>query len=341
MHKPKGLYSRPIDTSIIKKIAPITVSGCISQKNATKRHIIHENKKTNLATKNAGFSSALTSTIIINSKQTKKNSINPPHTEITCVAANINGKINRLNENKGSFNAIDNDNELSHLIPYQQEAHVNMNKQNSSKCSPRYNESNNIPKTNTNGHRVKISEENILPRKGFEIEMNKYGLLEKIDSIQQLNNYFEAELGNTKKINEKSEEINKEIQEKNYTFPFQKRVRSQSPPKNGIVFGRKGSEDETEPSRKPVIATNNFYIGGCLKGNKKQEQCENEDSIDTGELSTGVTNGLKSSLEEENDSNWLFKQITINEGSKEPDIINRMYKEIPNFKLFNSEIFNS
>ena len=73
-----------------------------------------------------------------------------------------------------------------------------------------------------------------LSRKDFEKEMYKCGLLDKIDNIQQLKKYFDSEIGGnicTDSVQGYVED-NKDSS-KSITFPFHKRARSNSPPKNG------------------------------------------------------------------------------------------------------------
>ena len=180
------------------------------------------------------------------------------------------------------------------------------------------------PKTQTQGH--------------FELEMHKHGLLDEIVHIQQLNDYFEAELGTKKEgegrmaesRNSPNTTVDKQLgPEKGYAFPFQKRARSQSPPRNGALFGSQSGDElrpEVPTTRKPVVATVNFVIGKATLphelGPKPQfvetsaKALEPDDVIDSCGLSTGPTdegrNNQKLHLADDLDNEWLYQRIDNN-----------------------------
>ncbi len=131
----------------------------------------------------------------------------------------------------------------------------------------------------------------------FEVEMHRHGLLDNIVGIQKLNNYFEVELG-AKRMDESGYESNSEATtfdktgnrvgrseapQQPFAFPFQKRARSHSPPRNGKqVFGGRNAE-----SPRPVMATGNFVFGRQLhpeqaKKNKQPEAPRGEDNSPSG-----------------------------------------------------------
>ena len=196
------------------------------------------------------------------------------------------------------------------------------------------------------------------PREHFELEMHKHGLFDKIAHIQQLKNYFEVELGGNKKAmmdSSRSIEENKAqpqlpvpqpqnssqnvLLEKGYAFPFQKRARSNSPPRNGTLFGGKSGEESPNEFvgtvRKPVMARTNFVMGKDLSRMKddirmkiqfadhSSKALENEDAIiDCCGLSTGPTDELqKVHTIEDDDSDWMYQRIGNNNEENEEDVM--------------------
>eukprot|EP00830_Metopus_es_P008939 TRINITY_DN18677_c0_g1_i1.p1 TRINITY_DN18677_c0_g1~~TRINITY_DN18677_c0_g1_i1.p1 ORF type:complete len:352 (-),score=73.12 TRINITY_DN18677_c0_g1_i1:61-1116(-) len=190
-----------------------------------------------------------------------------------------------------------------------------------------------------------IGESTLCASKGhFEKEMNKYGLLDKIVHIEKLNNFFVSELGRNKKGSDCSPHhspnasIDKEPilataikNEKGYTFPFQKRARSNSPPKTGVLFGKKATDDGPNDStqvRKPLMATSNFVMGQAFKqpdfgpkvalAEQFTKYVDNDDPIDSCWLSTGPTDEDKHTQKlhsiEEDDSDWMYTRIGNDEG---------------------------
>ncbi len=190
-----------------------------------------------------------------------------------------------------------------------------------------------------------------LIREHFEAEMNKHGLLDKIVNIQQLNNFFESEIGGSRRDNSphasdfgggsanisSNSQLDKilcenpsEIREpspKGFTFPFQKRARSNSPPRNGQLFdhGRKPS-----PGRQPVVA--NFLVGaGGFEFGKKpsvpNEKFLGIDAVmgDTAGLSTGCTREdhasrggkAKSGL---GDDDWMYQRLDVGAGLEDEKV---------------------
>jgi len=171
-------------------------------------------------------------------------------------------------------------------------------------------------------------------REHFEAEMNKHGLLDKIVNIQLLNNFFESEIGGTKKegsphasdfgtSNSRLEKIfvenpDQTMEGKGFTFPFQKRARSNSPPRNGQLFDPKRSENT---GNQPIVA--NFFIGQKVirKELKKQIKFPKlEISLgENGGLSTLCTREeqgkMKSGLGEED---WMYQRLDAG-GEKEQE----------------------
>lgn len=117
----------------------------------------------------------------------------------------------------------------------------------------------------SNGPSRKQEETSTSPRASqvttFEADMEQHGLQKKIKDIQMLNSYFQCEIGkNTTGIrgqlppstaaNPKRGEIKKRSQ---ITFPFQRRARSFSPPKNAKTFKAHSPKDKDEEEKvKPI-----------------------------------------------------------------------------------------
>ena len=106
----------------------------------------------------------------------------------------------------------------------------------------------------------------------FELEMDKHGLLDKIKHIQELHSHLGAELGSARNEEQNSFQNNScsSITDANlgssikgggcgYSFPFQKRARSNSPPRSTALFAKAEILTSCNP-RKPVIVTKNFVI---------------------------------------------------------------------------------
>ncbi len=183
----------------------------------------------------------------------------------------------------------------------------------------------------------------------FEQEMDKHGLLDKIVHIQQLNNYFENELGAVAKKVEGGSPTGAQQQvsaqnspnaaaaagavaEKGYAFPFQKRARSNSPPKNSaLLFVPRSGEKSpgpTDPRRKPVVARTNFVIGKAVRQLKFSPKAqvvdqflkslESEDDLCCG-LSTGPTDEIKgggaiAEPQDEGGDGWMYQRINNGAG---------------------------
>ncbi len=162
-------------------------------------------------------------------------------------------------------------------------------------------------------------------REHFDLEMNRHGLLDKIANIQRLNNYFESEIGGklndisaSGQCSEDSATFEKSFKgqapTKGFTFPFQKRARSHSPPRNGQLFSPASPVDETsaKTGRKPVVA--NFVLGRNLRVSAAKVPGEQIrlarvlEREDTTGLSTGSTREEKKQtkgLEEE----WMYQRL--------------------------------
>ena len=237
----------------------------------------------------------------------------------------------------GSFTAEDNENELSSLAIENKRHHEHRNSR-----SGAMNPENSVqqPHGSVKGASKQIQGVTKIGKKQvpehFEQEMHKHGLLDKIVHIQQLNNFFEVELGGNKKIGDNSRSIAAEVQnspnttvDKGYAFPFQKRARSNSPPKNGVLFGPKSNDElpsDIKVTRKPVMARTNFVIGkSVMKPKKAMDQfakiMENEEAIDRGGLSTGPTDEIQKmhSTIEEDDSEWMYQRIIYANAEKEAE----------------------
>jgi hypothetical protein len=183
--------------------------------------------------------------------------------------------------------------------------------------------------------------------KHFDVDMNKHGLLDKIVHIQKLNDYFEVELGSNRKGSDSMqgtseqptatatatatatgncafENTLKGDMAKGFTFPFQKRARSQSPLRNAPLFGQ-NEADSPPNTRKPVLVTGNFVLGRDLRGLENFEQkesieefntlLESEDCIDMAGLSTGPTDEerhakhAKGMTVVEADDGWMYQRL--------------------------------
>ena len=134
----------------------------------------------------------------------------------------------------------------------------------------------------------------------FEVEMNQHGLLDKIASIQHLNSYLEVEIGGSKRSGSaegRSYQENNPITAKSFLFPFHKRARSNSPPKNPQLFN---SKHKQVTAQQPVIG--NFLLAKKVTQNKQ---------IKNG-LPTEATNDKvrfkKCGLE---DDNWMYQRLDI------------------------------
>ena len=159
----------------------------------------------------------------------------------------------------------------------------------------------------SNKHSLYCNEQILLSKQAaqFEIDMNTHGLLDKIVRIQQLNNYFESELG----MMDKKEALSPSVKcsfSRRYAFPFHKRNRSNSPFKSGSILNNNNS-----PMNSPVMIKQNFIIGkqiskGCYKADE-EFYCE---------LSTDPTNEAQNISEEELDS-WMYKRIPDNNNEYE------------------------
>ncbi len=167
----------------------------------------------------------------------------------------------------------------------------------------------------------------------FDREMNRHGLLDKIVHIQQLKNYFELEIGgplpSPQANSGQRSPDNVQNGDKSYAFPFQKRARSNSPPKNGALFGSKRNSRDESPTdirmRKPVVARTNFVMGKALQRKQESEfmkMLENEELMDCGGLSTGPTDEAQQQqkaqggLEEE----WMYQRIGSGNGEDKAEL---------------------
>eukprot|EP00826_Nyctotherus_ovalis_P008754 TRINITY_DN12273_c0_g1_i3.p1 TRINITY_DN12273_c0_g1~~TRINITY_DN12273_c0_g1_i3.p1 ORF type:complete len:276 (-),score=44.89 TRINITY_DN12273_c0_g1_i3:147-974(-) len=111
-------------------------------------------------------------------------------------------------------------------------------------------------------HKARNSREKLLREekglsKHFEAEMSEHGLLDKIASIQYLNSYLGTEIGGGKRSGSAQGVSRQEFETcpaaKNFVFPFHKRTRSNSPPKNGQLFSPKNY-----PAQGPIVG--NFVV---------------------------------------------------------------------------------
>ena len=120
----------------------------------------------------------------------------------------------------------------------------------------------------------------------FELEMNKYGLLENIKEIKKLNFYLGAELGSTLNNEDNFLYDNPRLRNQ-YEFPFQRRARSISPPRGTVPFRK---NKEVSNTSKPVTVKENFFINAFNKKYYKKpiSSLEIEEAmIDSFGLSTG------------------------------------------------------
>jgi len=160
----------------------------------------------------------------------------------------------------------------------------------------------------------------------FELEMRKHGLLDKIKHIQQLNCHLGAELGSARGDEQNSMNDNSmtSINDRSgYVFPFQKRARSNSPPR-GVAPFAKAESPMNNASRKPVVVTRNFIIGpnsnakkirGKVRFGQKPEyndllikHIENEEGmLECCGLSTGPTDEEKKG--ELLGDEWMYQRI--------------------------------
>lgn len=133
----------------------------------------------------------------------------------------------------------------------------------------------------------------------FEADMEQHGLQKKIKDIQSLNTYFQSEIGKNpanirsqivpgsadeakKQLMKKSDNKKspKNTQQEFITFPYQRRARSFSPPKNEpnakIYQAHSPRSKEEQQKAKPVVAKN-FICGKKLMNlNKKKEEPVNK-----------------------------------------------------------------
>jgi len=244
-------------------------------------------------------------------------------------------------KNDESFDAEDNENELS-AIAIKQPINNKLKQEKIDKTEKqqvRIKQPNIVKMQKYTGAVSTAKAKKIVPEH-FEQEMDKHGLLDKIVHIQQLNKIFENELGAISKRPDIPQIQNVEVSglekgqnsptsDKAYAFPFQKRARSNSPPKNGaLLFISKNSENSGElspsdPSRKPVVARANFVMGKAVKQLKFSPKAhivdqflkslESEDDMCCG-LSTGPTDELKGSgivqpEESEDPDSWMYQRI--------------------------------
>lgn len=175
----------------------------------------------------------------------------------------------------------------------------------------------------------------------FEAEMHRHGLLDKILHIQQLNNYFGAELGSARKGSPRAGNASPEpsvsglntssAADKGYAFPFQKRARSNSPPRSPSALFSSGTHKvDSKTGRKPVVATPNFVIGKIAKQRQfgPRAECSEQSAAKDGEeccgLSTGPTdeernNVLRQEMAPTGDD-WMYQRIVGNEESECADL---------------------
>ena len=133
----------------------------------------------------------------------------------------------------------------------------------------------------------KVPSRNSRKVSGFELEMNKYGLLENIKQIKQFNFYLGVELGSPRKEKEQVI-INKRGINQPYEFPYQRRARSSSPPRGVIPFHN--IEKSISNGNKVIIGQKNFVIEAVNKNKGGFEVREiAEGIIDSFGLSTNPT----------------------------------------------------
>jgi len=204
---------------------------------------------------------------------------------------NLGKKASKAGDSDDSFQAEENENELSSVTP--------------------------ATSSQIRIHQIKIEkglshrprDKSPALREHFDVEMNKHGLSDKIANIQQLNNYLEVEIGGSRRLNDSGQSVSDdgsangifenvtkgdESTAKGFTFPFQKRARSHSPPRNGQLFDPKRGQHNPEVSRKPVVAVGNFALGkNVIPRPSDMEQLnkvlESDEGGDTAGLSTGST----------------------------------------------------
>ena len=141
----------------------------------------------------------------------------------------------------------------------------------------------------------------------FYQEMNKHGLMDKIVHIDQLNNYFEAEFGSPKKINDS---VNKKLyigENKSNTlriFPFHKRTRSNSPFRGDSFLNLDTNKNPIPINSKihPVVLTRNFVMGKTVR--QLEVSPKEEEELWCG-LSTGPTKDDKA----DEVDNWMYQRI--------------------------------
>lgn len=136
--------------------------------------------------------------------------------------------------------------------------------------------------------------------KHFEREMNKQGLLDKITNIQHFNSYLELEIGTHKRSGSAQNTSYQEtvIIPNNFLFPFHKRARSNSPPKNNQLFNSKHKQVTTQ---QPVIG--NFLLG------KKMVQIKQVMDVLSTDLSNdeGFIKKDKCALEDD----WMYQRLDL------------------------------
>ena len=158
----------------------------------------------------------------------------------------------------------------------------------------------------------------------FDQDMYKHGLLDKIDHIQELNNYLESEFGAGNKKNScpSPTPINQcSPSNKGYSFPFHKRTRSNSPIKNGSILDPKMTQGQcmkspTNLQRKPIVPQANFVIGKAARLLNYPETKIIEEDLCCG-LSTGPTSEIRDLQDSDGLDGWMYKRINAGKDGEE------------------------
>ena len=145
--------------------------------------------------------------------------------------------------------------------------------------------------TKKSNHEIKLS------TKYFEADMEKHGLLNNIENIQQLKNYFKSELGGCYLEDSKVSTT--------FEFSFHKRARSNSPPKKAELFDPKITQSS---ANQPIIP--NFVLPSEISPQKQL-------TGDTGGLSTDPTNDEYKLMKNKEEENWMYKRLEVPQTKKE------------------------
>lgn len=249
------------------------------------------------------------------------------------IQPNINSNLNKeviiekfLNKKKTNkevnYETDENFNELERIKSSQNKPLISI---------PRtFNKQESKPENNVSRSRSPDFQTNqITSQLSFEDEMKKHGLKNKLVDIERLSIYFENEIGSSRK-NSKEPAPRQDASkvEQKIRFPFQKRPRSNSPPKQ---FLNQIKESNSKSIKQPVIPVN--FIIGCnfsnnvnlhITSNKKTFEEEMMELIAASSIAP--TNPTNENINEEC-ADWLFKTI-LNKNKNDQEL-----KQIPKAKV--------